>query len=316
MKHQSPHENKFGFLRAQFDYAYRARRFDIDLAFYSGLTLCHYTDLNGFVGIVDSAGFWLSDHRFLNDAQEFEDGRILTISLLRRMAEKKRYKNFRDVLGNVAASLEQHKEDPYYVCSFSKVPDSLDQWRAYGQNGAGISIVFGNSSGGRSPFNLPPVLVTRKVVYDDHAKARILLAEIRKYAFEYELDVKHGNTIREDDWVSQMTTWLSMNFINFKHKAFASEQEVRLIVATDHIKEFHELKHRAGKYGIVPYVSTGGWNQDNLASESESFRLPIEEVRVGPAANRDALIRSIEVFLTDKGYKNVLVKRSDVPFRG
>jgi Protein of unknown function (DUF2971) len=316
MELQSPLENKFGFLRAQFDFSYRVPRFDVDLAFYSGSILSHYTDLNGFLGIVESAGFWLSDHRFLNDTQEFEDGRNLTIRLLRRMADKKRYVNFRAVLINVATTLEKHKENPYYVCSFSKIPDSLDQWRAYGQIGTGIFILFRNSPDGLNPFNLPPILVSRKVVYRDQAKAKILLVEIRKYALEYQADLAHGNNICEGDWVSQMATWLSMKFINLKHEAYASEQEVRLILPSDHVDKFHGIKHRAGKYGIVPYVSTSDWYRNHLRPGSEPFRLPIQEVRVGPAANQDALIQSIEVFLANKGYGSVLVRKSDVPFRG
>ena len=42
---------------------------------------CHYTNLQGLIGIVESNELWLSDHRFLNDELEYEYGKQLALSL-------------------------------------------------------------------------------------------------------------------------------------------------------------------------------------------------------------------------------------------
>lgn len=309
----SPTKNRFGFLRARYDMEYHRRFFDIDLAFYSGETLSHYTDLNGLFGIVESGSFWLSDHRFLNDKEEFENGRKLTISLLNALAKKPLYKTFASILNGAARYLMQHKETPSYLCSFSKVSDSLEQWRSYGKNGQGVSIVFKNSA---SHFSLLPILHVSKVVYKDSEKIRILISLIRKYRIEHGIDVAHANHIDEDDWSSEIARWLAMNFINFKHPSYESEQEIRLLASGEHLSHFSGLKHRVGQYGIIPYLCAGDQYDSYSKSSGASRLLPIVEVKVGPAVNQDVLVLSIDTYLKNKGYKDILVTKSEIPYRG
>ncbi len=51
-----PKQCVFGFLRAQFNRG-SPKHFDMDLFFYTGETISHYTDLGGLFGIVESGGF-------------------------------------------------------------------------------------------------------------------------------------------------------------------------------------------------------------------------------------------------------------------
>lgn len=49
---------------------------------YGGGALYHYTTLTGFEGVITSKGFWASDARFMNDAEEVRHGIELVASIL------------------------------------------------------------------------------------------------------------------------------------------------------------------------------------------------------------------------------------------
>ncbi len=311
----SPEDCPFGFLRARFDTKYWSKHFDMDLFRYAGPTISHYTDLHGLYGIIESGGFWLSDHRFLNDSEEFENGRRLTIALLNGISQKSRYKHFRSIVEGSLSFLEGYMEEPYYLCSFSRDYDSLDQWRSYAYDGQGVSINFYNQQNGLGHFFMAPILSAKKVVYNDAEKTRVILRTLRKYSFEYFRDISCGFPIDDGTWSSEMATWLAMEFITFKHPSYQSEQEVRLIAASSHLQHFGGIRHRVGKQRIIPYISTKDLYNDHLHHLIGSS-LPIKEIRVGPAANQATTIRSIEEYLKNMGYTSVDVIKSTVPYRG
>ena len=310
----SPKECQFGFLRAKFNRDSYPKHFDIDLFFYSGKTLSHYTDLHGLYGIVESGGFWLSDHRFLNDTEEFENGRKLTSNLLERMANIDRHKTFSSVLKETIVKLSGYSEQAYYVCSFSKRADSLDQWKSYANNGHGISITFNNyQKKPSSHFFVMPIMAASKVLYEDSDKVKILIRTIRRYESEYIKDIEHGNHIDLDDWSAQLAQRLAMEFINFKHPEYSSEEEIRMAVPTSYLHHFKGIKHRPSTDRIIPYITSKDiYDIGGLGEEL----LPISEIRVGPAINQDMTVRSIQEYMENKGYASVSVIKSNVPYRG
>lgn len=315
MKLQSPKENPFGFLRAKVDTS-GPWRFDTDLFFYQGETISHYTDLNGLFGIIESGGFWLSDHRFLNDKEEFENGRKLTLNLLTNLKNKIRYSELKAVLDKSISILESYTEEPYFVCSFSKKPDSLDQWRSYADNGQGVSITFDNTRNSLSHFFALPIFSTTKVLYDENKKIWRILNRIRRYRKEYLLDMEFGNTIEINDWGEQLALSLAIEFINFKHSEYSSEQEIRMIVASSHLNRFNGIKHRVSDNTITRYITSKDIYSESFEAALGTDKLPIKEIRIGPASNHDMTAKSIEAYLTDKGYRDVKVIKSNVPYRG
>lgn len=310
----SPKKCRFGFLRAAFNRS--SKYFDMDLFFYSGETISHYTNLNGLYGIIESGGFWLSDHRFLNDIEEFENGRKLTRNLLEDLLEKERYSNFSEVLNETINQLDAYREPPYYVCSFSKKADSLDQWRSYANNGQGISITFDNTRKSLSHFHVMPILSVSKVLYDDHSKVKIILRTIRRYKNEYLNDLEYENPINIEDWGFNLSNHLAFEFINFKHSEYSSEEEIRMAVSSSYLHHFSGIKHRVGKDRIIPYITSKDIYNDSFVEHLGTDKLPIIEVRVGPAVNQSITAKSIEEYLICKGYDSVKVIKSNVPYRG
>jgi hypothetical protein len=288
----------------------------MDLFHYSGDTISHYTDLCGLYGVVESGGFWLSDHRFLNDTEEFENGRKLTIDLLQILEGKHRYNNFKEVLIETRSQLESYSEQPYFICSFSKKPDSLDQWRSYGGNGQGISITFDNTRKSLSHFFAMPILSVNKVLYDDSEKKKLILRTVRRYNKEYLVDLEYENYIDIEHWSDHLTRQLAMEFINFKHSEYVSEQEIRMAVSSCHLKHFQGIKHRVGKDRIIPYITSKDIYDESFEKRLGTNKLPITEVRIGPTVNQEMTARSIEMYLINKGYGGVKVIKSNVPYRG
>lgn len=311
----SPKDNPFGFLRAQFNNS-SLKHNDLDLFHYSGQTITHYTDLHGLYGIVESGSFWLSDHRFLNDSEEFENGRKLTIDLLKLLSEKSNYASFKSILLETIKELEIYNEKPYYVASFSKKPDSLDQWRSYASNGNGISITFDNTRKSLSHFFAMPILSACKVVYSDKEKIKIILKTIRKYKKEHDIDINYGNKVNVDFWSEELSRFLALEFINFKHSEYSSEQEIRIAVSSSHLKHFKKIQHRVNNDRIIPFISTSDIYDEKFIELIGTDKLPITEVRIGPKNNQDITARSIKEYLRNKEYSNVKVVKSNVPYRG
>jgi hypothetical protein len=236
--------------------------------------------------------------------------------LLKILADKHRYSDFKEVFIETILQLESYSEQPYFVCSFSKKTDSLDQWRSYGGNGQGISITFDNTRKSLSHFFAMPILSVNKVLYDDNDKIKLLLRTIRRYNKEFSVDVEYGNPIDIEDWGGQLAKHLAIEFINFKHPEYASEQEIRMAVSSSHLNHFKGIKHRVGKDRIIPYITSKDIYNESFKEHLGTDKLPISEVRVGPTVNQEMTARSIEEYLIRKGYEGVKVIKSNVPYRG
>lgn len=314
---------QIGFLRAQYaSIAFEQKLLGIESYFCYGL-LAHYTNLEGLIGIVGSGGFWLSDIRFLNDANEFNHGRELALEVIEALIDRPRHKNFRDILKETAVLLERPIHEPYYVASFSRDIDSLEQWRAYASGVDGVSLVFEVSPPGTQGFShfvREPRMHSALAIYDDIKKKRVVLNAISRFAFEYKKEVLAGDRIVTNEpglWATHLVGALSNTFVTFKHHAFRTENEVRMVAHSTQIKRMAggEIKHRIRGGRVVPYVNSSMFYNDELSTGNESPHLPLREVIVGPIAAQEVTIESVKVFLANRGY-DVPVRPSRVPYRG
>ena len=91
-------------------------------------TIFHYTKAKGFKGIIKSNEIWMTNALFVNDKMElrasFEGSDI---------SRDFKFKNPEfNVFKNVQQSPDSEDIEDYYLASFSKNDNSLDQFRAYG----------------------------------------------------------------------------------------------------------------------------------------------------------------------------------------
>lgn len=96
-------------------------------------TLYHYTNSGVLVSIIQSRKTRLSARWHLNDPREGKDfANLLNEYFSEERADEERAKI-------ATKSLDKFH---FYVACFSEHGDLLSQWRAYGQDGEGISIGF------------------------------------------------------------------------------------------------------------------------------------------------------------------------------
>ncbi|MBX6422001.1 DUF2971 domain-containing protein [Thermosulfurimonas sp. F29] len=312
---------KFGFLRAAWTASSGYLKKYGDIFYYRGDLIFHYTDLNGLIGILTNKGFWLSDARYLNDAEELYNGANLAKQLIKKLISKQRYNHFKKVLEDTLEKLETSSFENHYICSFTMVADTLEHWRAYGENGAGICIGFSLKQKTEYPhFFLFPQYYVGKVIYKDQQKTEILLSIIHKYNHEFMRDLKENKyniKMYNEEYVNAMFHSLSSVFVNFKNKAFQTEQEVRLIDSSGNLDFYEKKRYRVSNGVIVPYVCTYETKlKDSSGKRIYPDKLPITKIIVGPLAKQNIIIQSIKDFLNDLGYSDVEILKSKIPYRG
>ena len=87
----------------------------------------HYTSAEGIAGIISNHEIWMSNTAFMNDTTELrtlqKDPSILKDSDFTNEHVKRAWHNMPE---------REYFDTNYYMASFSRVKDMLEQWRAYG----------------------------------------------------------------------------------------------------------------------------------------------------------------------------------------
>lgn len=257
--------------------------------------LCHFTTLPGLLGIVSHKQIWASNVSFLNDKKELKHGIDAAAKVLTQYIRKGRRAK---LIEQIADELKSTSLPDTYVSCFCTENDILSQWRGYGGREQGISISFDGAALREAlrPHRVRPM----KVIYD----STLTVSRIRRH-IDAIMDA-------EDDELlgPQTDSEIRQNVIeaigrlapNFKDSGFQEEQEWRFVIQKKDLDGV-EFREKAGV--IIPYLPL---------SVSEDV-LPIKEITIGPGNHREMVARGVETLLTAKGYKNVDVSYSDVPYR-
>ena len=106
----------------------------------------HYTDISGFISIMQKRELWASHIAFMNDKSEYLHGKELFQRQLRgKIASVSGREG--EFLRQVIKGLDNELGDGFFTASskdvfslsFSHARDSLEMWRGYGKN-SGIAI--------------------------------------------------------------------------------------------------------------------------------------------------------------------------------
>jgi len=298
--------------------------------FKSGETIYHYTSAEGFRGIVNSGEIWLTNTAFVNDTTECKAFRDLK----------------RDDVFGTGPFPNEHVEEywkrfkstgrgnNYYIASFSKEGNLLQQFRAYGS----FCIGFRVNELARRGFYL----------YDCVYRASDIRMWIRRKSVirQWEVDGL-GDTGRRGGAGSLLFAAQA----KYKSEHYRDEREVRLFSLSDHtwgsytgcpgmFEKQPPIHFRDDpEYRMpIPYVkfyipssgpetkfeanAQGGTPVEvkcrKLEEEAEMLRelLPITKVWVGPMARQEEERLACEILLQEKGYENIEVKASEIPYRG
>ena len=304
----------------------------------------HYTDLNGFISIIQNREFWISNVNFLNDHRELEDGIGICKKVIMQHLEKDLPEIQLLALRKVLEKLESGRSDgswavkksDIFSMSFCSIGDLLPQWRGYGRN-AGVSIGFNLSAFGQcklmelidykiiastNPYEMHPeygaLPLLQPVIYDDDAKKHAIKV-ILAY-FINMLEPLRSTDSQETDLefnvaCSEITDVIFRYIVLFKDKSFFSEEELRYvytIFSSSSRRPRIDFRERNGI--ILPYIKF------KLLDKNchPLIDLPISDIIVGPCLQQDYLIDSIKYFLQNSGNQGLanLVRASKIPFRG
>jgi hypothetical protein len=311
-------------------------------------TIYHYTTEEAFHGILESSELWLTNAEFVNDITEcnalsqqqddlFEDDELS----LNRYVEKWWDWFFKD----------KNQRENYYIASFSKEPDSLEQWRAYGS----ICIGFDAQRLKRNGFFLYTCVYNKEEIGKwilEKAKAKEWVLNEPDRTRSYIAEDGVATTSYEDGRDGVAFSLIFNALIKFKQHYYRNEKEVRLLAVSHHdwglfpnSPSMYESDppiyfrlHLALKVPI-PYVkffipcqlegecdSNGDYvgkteleiKEEKRQRENKQKRalLPIKEIWIGPTQHKEETRVSCEILLKEKGYKDVKINVSEIPYRG
>ena len=104
--------------------------------------LYHYTDLNGFIGILQNQSLFASNIGFVNDTQELLYGKNFIIDAFSKLKESLSDLIKPELSERVSTNLDYMGLPEFFITCFSKEKDLLSLWRGYSEMGQGIAIGF------------------------------------------------------------------------------------------------------------------------------------------------------------------------------
>lgn len=289
-------------------------------------SIYHYTTLNGLIAIIESQSLFSSNLHFLNDRKEYKYGVELILKIIKEFKQNKVHLN---ILNKIEENINLIYKSERYVTCFSRDGDLLSQWRAYGNNGKGVSIGFDRHNLGDGCFS--QFLDEKIIVYDESDQIYSIKKQVNTILeyFENSKELIDSTEYDFDFLVAKVIIeFLEKSISTYKHPSFRDEKEYRIEYEIDgniNKKEEEELRFRASENLIVPYVKLTTkyldylkQKKDEEESVSPTFmikRIPINNIIIGPSLEFSTLKESIEQLLIKNGYENVEILKSNVPYR-
>jgi hypothetical protein len=279
----------------------------------------HYTTPEKFISILTNQSFYFTNLNYLNDRKEFHHGVDLILKVVDKLSKESKNKI---ILEKIKNNINYIHKSPKYVSCFSCNGDLLSQWRAYANDGKGISVGFDVAS--ISQFDIGQI-ESKYILYDENGQIE-MIEEI----IEIHIDL-FNKIFKEYDWgeyrFESLVATSILDFLEgvisiFKHPSFSEEREFRLEWKIDGniiTIEDSDVKFRSTESLIIPYINLLylDWgNIDNPEYPGLVNRLPIKEIIIGPSLEYEPNKQSIELLLKNLGYDNeVKIFQSKIPYR-
>lgn len=265
--------------------------------------LFHYTDADGFLGILKTKKIWATDAGCLNDRQELLYAKELITDHLDVLCEEPTWNpNFR-ITSDEKTLLdryryvirEAHTLPDVYVASFSTNGDNLSQWREYGRYNIGVSGAALQFCAQRAQAILAPC------VYHQPRQMELIRGFMKLLIKAYR---RHRDADRL--W-KEIRESLCRYGALLKHPSFEEESEWRIVVPD--VPTLGRLEFRQSNQIVVPYVEVDIRHALQTCGNSPV----VPQVNLGPG--NDRLMQKTVERLTKKtvGFE-VYVHRSDTPY--
>ena len=179
-------------------------------------TIYHYTSADGITGIIDKHEIWMSNTAFTNDTTElnmlqnakaiFKDSDFSNDAVRHEWHEMLEQQRF-----------NENRETRYYMASFSRKKDSLEQWRAYGNFCIGFAA---RKLAVRKRVFLYSCLYTEN--------------DLRRWVLNKEKIDEWKGLGDDEERKNGAYNLFYVASMKYKNRRFKSEREVRLIASSYH----------------------------------------------------------------------------------
>lgn len=286
--------------------------------------LHHYCSVEAFFGIISSKILWLTSSKYANDPDE----NLICLKILEKIGKKNKYKDKNNQISEIFHQNIFHVDElSANVFCMSEVPDDLNQWRIYGDNGRGVMLEIMpnyfienklcslNLDGG---FNLDQVAL-EKCIYDIEAQ-EIFVENLFDEAYPQflELEEKYKNNPSElsqekFNLISKIKLALVLQSSIYKHKSYYTEREWRMTcfalnpnISPGYQDAKYKLKYRAKRDYILPYVDLPIF-ADGLKST------PFRKIMLGP--NYQGSTWELDSILKTYGIYSTMISKSQLRMR-
>lgn len=212
----------------------------------------YYCSLNTFLNIIKNKQIYLSDPLKMNDNleikwyltrlnnekinsnDEIEEPESIFDMMKMRSHLYSTFEDFMEILNSKG-------QNSVYISCFSKEPDILSQWRAYAEDGRGVSIGFNLEKLSKADNLLVrEVIYTDDVVYDDRE------SDVEIVADTIGTVIREQNIKTKEEQVEVFLHELIPELVKYKNPAFIEEKEVRLVYCED--MKFEEIVNSYGAF--------------------------------------------------------------------
>lgn len=277
------------------------------------MTLYHYTDQNGFMGIVLNQELWASKIQYLNDEREYKLALDLASSYLAELIKKSNDRALKTRLNYYLSITPNIQNVNICVCSLTENGDLLSQWRGYSRNLGGYSIGFNEFA--IEPFIRINGFELIKCIYNKEIQknkiSELIDAIVCEFGHEPEPDYKMEPYYDSGEVFLERLAKIAPTL---KDSSFAEEAEWRIISKVN----FEQLEFRSGRSMLTPYFKISLDCRKN-----RDFDRLIDEIFVGHTPHPDLAVSATEAFIlkhfppvVGDNYKCPIdVKKSSIPFR-
>lgn len=194
----------------------------------------HYCSLDAFLNILKNKEIYLSDPLKMNDRLEIswhlkklEDDykKNAFDSIFERMKIRSRLNfSIKDLLD----ILDSKGQKSIYISCFSEKADLLSQWRAYADDGKGISIGFDLDKLQTSDNILIEKVIYRKSIVEDETEN-----DVERVADTIRTIIEEKNITDPKKQIEIFLHELISELAKYKNLSFKEEKEIRLIYCDD-----------------------------------------------------------------------------------
>ena len=208
----------------------------------------YYCSLSTFLNIIKNKQIYLSDPLKMNDNLEIK---WYLDKLNNEKTNSNEYESVFDMMKmrsyidftfeELLESLNTKGQSSIYICCFSKESDILSQWRAYAEDGRGVSIGFNLEK-----FIIADNFMVRDVIYTNNVVCDDVESDVECVADTIGTVLDEHKITTKKEQIEVFLHELIPELAKYKNPAFSEEKEIRLMYCDD--MKFEKIIDRYGSF--------------------------------------------------------------------